>query len=53
MKIKVSCECKDFLALGELTEFQGGLKSRTEFDVNKIVRSIRKYGIAFPQIIAM
>ncbi|MBQ2458835.1 MAG: DNA modification methylase [Bacteroidaceae bacterium] len=48
MKIKVSCECKDFLALGELTEFQGGLKSRTEFDVDKIVRSIRKYGIAFP-----
>ena len=48
MKIKVSCQCKDFLALGELTEFQGGLKSRTEFDVDKIVRSIRKYGIAFP-----
>ena len=48
LKIKVSCECKDFLALGELTEFQGGLKSRTEFDVDKIVRSIRKYGIAFP-----
>lgn len=48
MKIKVSCECKDFLTLGELTEFQGGLKSRTEFDVDKIVRSIRKYGIAFP-----
>lgn len=48
MKIKVSCECKDFLALGELMEFQGGLKSRTEFDVDKIVRSIRKYGIAFP-----
>lgn len=48
MKIKVSCECKDFLALGELTEFQGGLKSRTEFDVDKIVRSIRKYGIVFP-----
>lgn len=48
LKIKVSCQCKDFLALGELTEFQGGLKSRTEFDVDKIVRSIRKYGIAFP-----
>ena len=48
MKIKVSCECKDFLALGELTEFQGGLKSRTEIDVDKIVRSIHKYGIAFP-----
>ena len=48
MKIKVSCECKDFLALGDLTEFQGGLKSRTEFDVDKIVRSIHKYGIAFP-----
>ena len=48
LKIKVSCECKDFLALGELTEFQGGLKSRTEFDVDKIVRSIHKYGIAFP-----
>lgn len=48
MKIKVFCECKDFLALGELTEFQGKLKTRTEFDVDKIVRSIRKYGIAFP-----
>jgi DNA modification methylase len=48
LKIKISCECKDFLALGELTEFQGGLKTRTEFDVDKIVRSIRKYGIAFP-----
>ena len=49
--IKVSCDCKDTLKLSELTEFQGGLKERTDDDVDKIVRSIKKYGIAFPMFV--
>ena len=46
--LKVTCECDDTLKLEELTEFQGGLKRRDNSDVDKIVRSVKKYGIAFP-----
>lgn len=46
--LKIACECKDFLNLVELTEFQGGLKSRTDSDIDKIIKSIRKYGFSFP-----
>jgi hypothetical protein len=46
--LKVSCECKDTLRLDELTEFQGGLKSRTDEEIDKIVRSIKKHGFSFP-----
>lgn len=46
--LKINCECKDFLELAELTEFQGGLKQRSQSDVDKIVKSIKKYGFSFP-----
>lgn len=46
--VKISCECKDTLKLGELTEFQGELKSRTDEEIDKIVRSIKKHGFSFP-----
>ncbi len=46
--IKVSCECKDFLKFSELTDFQGELKKRNDDDIDKIVRSIKKYGFSFP-----
>lgn len=46
--LKITCECKDFLKLDELTEFQGGLKQRDDSDIEKIVRSIEKYGFSFP-----
>ena len=46
--LKVTCECKDYLNLDDLTEFQGNLKQRSDSDVDKIIKSIKKYGFSFP-----
>ena len=46
--ISIKCETKDTLELAELTEMQGGLKSRTDIDYDKIKLSIIKYGFSFP-----
>lgn len=46
--ITINCETKDTLNLDELTEFQGELKKRTEKDVAKIIKSIRKHGFSIP-----
>lgn len=45
--ISIKCETKDTLELAELTEMQGGLKSRTDIDFDKIKLSIIKYGFSF------
>lgn len=42
------CNTADRLELGCLTEFQGGLKQRTAEDIEKIKKSIRRHGFAFP-----
>ena len=46
--IRITCESKDFLELDNMTEFQGELKLRDEYDYEKVMRSIREHGIAFP-----
>lgn len=46
--IKIKCNAENTLELAELTEFQGGLKSRTDIDYDKIKLSICKYGFSFP-----
>lgn len=46
--LKISCECNDTLKLEEMTEFQGNLKARSDDDVDKIIKSIKKYGFSFP-----
>jgi len=46
--MKITCDTKDTLPLSALTEFQGGLKKRTEDDILKIERSIKQYGFATP-----
>lgn len=46
--MKIACDTKDTLPLSELTEFQGGLKKRTDDDLAKIERSIEQYGFATP-----
>ena len=46
--MKISCDCKDTLALDEITEFQGGLKDRSQEEIGKIIKSLKKYGFAFP-----
>jgi len=46
--IEIKCTGSDELSLGEIKEFQGNLKYRTEKDVDKIILSIRKYGFSFP-----
>ena len=47
-EIKINCSTKDYLPFTELSEFQGNLKSRTDDDTNKIIKSIKKYGFSFP-----
>lgn len=47
-EIKISCQTKDYLNFEDLTEFQGNLKTRDKSDIDKIVRSIFKYGFSFP-----
>ena len=46
--MKITCDTKDTLPLSELTEFQGGLKKRSDDDLAKIERSIKQYGFATP-----
>ena len=46
--LKISCECNDTLKFEEMTEFQGNLKARSDDDVDKIIKSIKKYGFSFP-----
>ena len=46
--MKISCDCRDTITLDEITEFQGGLKDRSPEEVGKIIKSLKKYGFAFP-----
>jgi len=46
--MEVKCKTKDVLPLAALTEFQGGLKERSDTDYAKITKSIETYGFAFP-----
>ena len=46
--ISIKCETTEFLNLADMTEFQGGLKTRTDIDYDKIKLSIIKYGFSFP-----
>ena len=46
--IKVTCETKDTLDFEKITPFQGNLKIRDEEDHEKVIRSIKKHGFAFP-----
>ncbi|SEP80833.1 ParB-like nuclease domain-containing protein [Treponema bryantii] len=48
MKIAITCSTGDFLDLHQLTKFQGKLKFRDEQDVDKVKKSIIKYGFSFP-----
>jgi len=44
----IKCKTQDMLPISALTEFQGGLKARTNEDYEKINRSIEKHGFSFP-----
>ena len=46
--MEVKCKTKDTPPLSALTEFQGGLKERTDADYAKISKSINTFGFAFP-----
>lgn len=46
--IAVTCKTIDSMELENILPFQGGLKARTEKDLNKIKKSLLKYGICFP-----
>ena len=46
--MEVKCKTNDTLELSQLVEFQGNLKERTDGDFEKIAKSIKKHGFAFP-----
>lgn len=46
--IKITCESKTKLSLLELSDFQGELKYRDKIDIDKVAKSILKYGFSFP-----
>lgn len=46
--MEVTCKSKDTLELSQLVDFQGGLKERTTDDVEKIIKSIHRFGFATP-----
>ena len=48
LMIKIKCESSNFLTLNEITDFQGDLKERSAGDMEKIKKSIKKHGVAFP-----
>jgi len=47
-KISIACEGAEKLSLDGFTDFQEGLKNRTEGDIVKILRSVRDLGFSFP-----
>ena len=49
--IEIKCEAANYLQLNEITDFQGELKERTAGDMEKIKKSIKKHGVAFPVFI--
>jgi len=46
--IRIECEGKELLPLNSLEDLQGEMKTRTESDIVKILRSVRDYGFSFP-----
>lgn len=47
-EIRIACRGADSLPLDAIEEFQGNLKRRTRKDIEKIIKSITKYGFSFP-----
>lgn len=47
-RLRIDCEGHEILPIDMLEDFQGELKTRSETDVVKILRSIRDYGFSFP-----
>lgn len=46
-RIDIRCDCKETVDWHELKEFQGGLKKRSQKDIDKAKTSILKYGWSF------
>lgn len=46
--IKITCDSKTKLSVNDLTEFQGDLKYREKLDIERVQKSILKYGFSFP-----
>jgi hypothetical protein len=47
-EIKITCKAADGMALDELYEFQGELKTISDDELEKLKKSILKYGFSFP-----
>jgi hypothetical protein len=46
--LRVACTGSAFLRLEEIEDFQGGLKKRGPEEINKIIKSLVKFGFSFP-----
>lgn len=46
--LRIACTGAGVLSLKSLSEFQGGLKKRTDNDINLIRKSLERYGFSFP-----
>jgi hypothetical protein len=47
-ELVLSCRTKDYLDYKLVRNFQGNIKSRTESNVEHIIRSIERHGFSFP-----
>jgi hypothetical protein len=47
-EVRIECEAAEMLPLTAIETFQGGLKKRTEEDIDNVIISIQKYGFSFP-----
>jgi DNA modification methylase len=46
--IKITCEAKEYINIDKLKDFQGDLKDISRSELDKLKRSIKKYGFSFP-----
>jgi DNA modification methylase len=46
--INIQCKGADLLPLDAIEDFQGNLKRRNKSDIDKIIKSIERYGFSFP-----
>lgn len=50
-RIQIACQGSDYLNIDDLENFQGNLKDITTIDIDKIKKSILKYGFSFPVLV--
>ena len=47
--LKVTCQAADYVSINALEEFQGGLKTLPQKQLDKLKKSLKKHGFSFPR----